>query len=176
MIPPENASAGGRRTQSARTATAAKPDVSKTADPVGPLSSKKNCRAPRHACAQRISPLSNFPSCPSDIPPFHRAINQITIEKSSQANCIGGYPMHTIPDGKDRPYKEGRVAHAIESRTAHLPSDLFMWAAFGAMFGSLLLKTKDDDHNALFVGQWVPTLLIFGLYNKMVKLLGSDEA
>jgi hypothetical protein len=27
----------------------------------------------------------------------------------------------------------------------------------------------------LFVGQWVPTLLIFGLYNKLVKQLGSDR-
>jgi hypothetical protein len=25
-----------------------------------------------------------------------------------------------------------------------------------------------------FVGQWVPTFLIFGLYNKLVKLHGSD--
>jgi hypothetical protein len=27
---------------------------------------------------------------------------------------------------------------------------------------------------ANFVGQWAPTLLILGMYNKMVKLHGSD--
>jgi hypothetical protein len=26
-----------------------------------------------------------------------------------------------------------------------------------------------------FVGQWAPTLLILGLYNKLVKQLGSDH-
>ena len=26
-----------------------------------------------------------------------------------------------------------------------------------------------------FVGQWAPTLLILGLYNKLVKQLGSDR-
>ena len=27
-----------------------------------------------------------------------------------------------------------------------------------------------------FVGQWAPTFLILGLYNKLVKQLGSDGA
>jgi hypothetical protein len=29
-------------------------------------------------------------------------------------------------------------------------------------------------HASVFVGQWAPTLLILGLYNKLVKQLGSD--
>jgi hypothetical protein len=28
---------------------------------------------------------------------------------------------------------------------------------------------------SVFVGQWAPTLLILGLYNKLVKQLGSDS-
>jgi hypothetical protein len=28
---------------------------------------------------------------------------------------------------------------------------------------------------ANFVGQWAPTLLIFGLYNKIVKVAGHDQ-
>ena len=28
---------------------------------------------------------------------------------------------------------------------------------------------------SLFIGQWAPTFLIFGLYNKLVKQLGSDR-
>jgi hypothetical protein len=28
---------------------------------------------------------------------------------------------------------------------------------------------------SLFIGQWVPTLLIFGLCNKIVKVAGSDR-
>ncbi len=79
----------------------------------------------------------------------------------------------------DRPsthaYPEGKVATMIERQTAaHLPSDLFMWAAGASIAVSLALKMQKRNHEALFVGQWAPTLLIFGLYNKMVKLLGSD--
>jgi hypothetical protein len=32
------------------------------------------------------------------------------------------------------------------------------------------------DHEALFVGQWAPTFLILGLYNKLLKLHGSEGA
>jgi hypothetical protein len=28
---------------------------------------------------------------------------------------------------------------------------------------------------SLFVGQWAPTFLILGLYNKLVKIAGSDR-
>jgi hypothetical protein len=33
-----------------------------------------------------------------------------------------------------------------------------------------------EDKTANFVGQWAPTFLILGLYNKLVKLEGSDGA
>ncbi len=72
-------------------------------------------------------------------------------------------------------YPEGKVATAIERQTARLlPSDLFMWAAGASIAAALLLKAQKRDHEALFVGHWAPTLLLFGVYNKMVKLLGSD--
>jgi hypothetical protein len=31
-----------------------------------------------------------------------------------------------------------------------------------------------EKHKSLFVGQWAPTFLILGLYNKLVKVEGSD--
>jgi hypothetical protein len=36
------------------------------------------------------------------------------------------------------------------------------------------LQLLGRKHEAQFVGQWVPTILILGLYNKMVKQHGSD--
>jgi hypothetical protein len=30
------------------------------------------------------------------------------------------------------------------------------------------------SHAALFVGQWAPTFLLLGIYNKLVKLHGSE--
>ena len=69
---------------------------------------------------------------------------------------------------------EGTIAKMIEQQTAKLPSDLFLWAAGGSILGSLIFQLAGDDRKAMFVGQWAPTFLILGLYNKIVKELGSD--
>ena len=71
--------------------------------------------------------------------------------------------------------REGRVARAIEEQTAKLPSDAFLWTAIGCMTASLTLKALKQDHLALFVGQWVPSFLLFGIYNKIVKVEGHDK-
>jgi hypothetical protein len=65
------------------------------------------------------------------------------------------------------------VARAIEEQTAKLPSDAFLWAAGASIAASLILKILDRHHEALFVGQWAPTILILGVYNKLVKQHGS---
>lgn len=72
-------------------------------------------------------------------------------------------------------HSEGTVARSIEKQTAKLPSDTFLWAAVAAMATSATLQAMGNKHVSLFVGQWAPTLLIFGLYNKLVKQLGSDR-
>ena len=79
------------------------------------------------------------------------------------------------PESTPRPeHREGRVARAIEQQTAKLPSDAFLWAAVGSMGLALALEIMGEEKKANFVGHWAPTLLIFGLYNKLVKLQGSD--
>jgi hypothetical protein len=75
----------------------------------------------------------------------------------------------------DYAQSEGAVAKAIEKQTAKLPSDTFLWMAVGAMTASATLQMMGNRHVSLFVGQWAPTFLIFGLYNKLVKQLGSDR-
>jgi len=70
--------------------------------------------------------------------------------------------------------KEGSVAKAIESETAKLPSDLFLWASAGAMAASLTLKLMGRNRTALFIGQWTAPFLLFGIYNKIVKVGGHD--
>jgi hypothetical protein len=72
-------------------------------------------------------------------------------------------------------HTEGRVAKAIEQQTAKLPSDTFLWKAVGAVLASASLQAMGNRQVSLFVGQWAPTLLILGLYNKLVKQLGSDR-
>jgi hypothetical protein len=72
-------------------------------------------------------------------------------------------------------HSEGYVARTIEDVTARMPSDVFLWGAVGSIVGSLCLYEAGRKHEALFVGQWAPTLLILGLYNKIVKVAGSDR-
>ncbi len=76
--------------------------------------------------------------------------------------------------GAREEHREGPVARSIEQQTAKIPSDVFLWAAFGSIAASLTFKATGKDHAALFVGQWAPTFLLLGIYNKLVKLHGSE--
>lgn len=83
--------------------------------------------------------------------------------------------VKTEPErGAREQHREGPVARSIEQQTAKLPSDLFLWAAFGSIAGSLAFNIRKKSHAALFVGQWAPTFLLLGIYNKLVKLHGSE--
>lgn len=73
-------------------------------------------------------------------------------------------------------HAEGRVARTIEQQTAKLPSDLFLWAAGASIVGSLFFQCVGKKEESQFIGQWAPTLLILGLYNKLVKVAGSDRS
>lgn len=81
----------------------------------------------------------------------------------------------TLPRTEPRiEHREGPVARTIEQQTAKLPSDTFLWAALGSIGLSLAFEIMGEEKKANFVGHWAPTLLILGLYNKLVKLEGSD--
>ena len=75
----------------------------------------------------------------------------------------------------DSMYSEGHLAKAIERQTAKLPSDTFLWMAVSSMAASAAMQLAGKKHVSLFVGQWAPAFLLFGLYNKLVKQLGSDR-
>jgi hypothetical protein len=72
-------------------------------------------------------------------------------------------------------HREGAIARTIEEQTAKLPSDTFLWAAIACMGASLSLKMLKQNHWALFVGQWPAAFLLFGIYNKIVKVEGHDQ-
>src|SRR5690606_18290373 len=72
-------------------------------------------------------------------------------------------------------HKEGKVAKAIESQTSKVPSDVYLWAAVGSMAASFSLKLMKKNSTALFIGQWAPSFLLLGIYNKLVKQEGHDQ-
>ncbi|HWV68314.1 hypothetical protein [Chitinophaga sp.] len=49
-----------------------------------------------------------------------------------------------------------------------------MWASIGAMGLSLALQCLGKKHVSLFIGQWAAPFLLFGVYNKIVKVEGND--
>lgn len=72
-------------------------------------------------------------------------------------------------------HKEGKMAKMLEEQTAKIPSDVYLWAAVGTMALSLGLFLTKQKHASIFFGQWAPSLLIIGLYNKLVKVEGHDS-
>lgn len=64
---------------------------------------------------------------------------------------------------------ENESTRAIEDQTMHIASDTFLAAAGGSVLLALVLKVAGRNTAANFVGQWVPSILCLGIYNKLVK-------
>jgi len=75
---------------------------------------------------------------------------------------------------KNDSHQEGGLAKAIESQTAKIPSDAFLWTSIASMGVSLAFKLAGHKHTALFIGQWAAPFLLLGIYNKIVKTQGHD--
>jgi hypothetical protein len=69
---------------------------------------------------------------------------------------------------------EGYITQEVEHYTSAVPSGTYLSLAIASIGISLALQLSGRKHAAQFVGQWVPTILILGLYNKMVKQHGSN--
>ena len=54
--------------------------------------------------------------------------------------------------------------------TDQVPEETWYWAALGSIGVSAILKLTGKDHLALFVGQWPPTFLLFGLYYRLTSI------
>ena len=53
--------------------------------------------------------------------------------------------------------------------TDGIPEETWYWAALASIGASAALKASGRDHWALFVGQWPPTFLLFGLYHRLLR-------
>jgi len=70
---------------------------------------------------------------------------------------------------------EDEFTKNVEKYTAEIPSSAFLGVAVGAMAVSFLFQVTGQGKWGNFVAQWVPTWLIIGVYNKLVKLEGHDH-
>ena len=89
---------------------------------------------------------------------------------------------NTSPDtlnklvGNQQQPVEGKLTKKIEKVTAKIPSVGYLGLAIGSMalsIGFALVKDRKDIAN--FVGLWVPSFLLLGIYNKIIKTEGSDQ-
>jgi hypothetical protein len=70
--------------------------------------------------------------------------------------------------------EEDQLTASIEKFTAQVPSSVYLALSLGSMAASLAFQAANKKHEALFIGQWAAPLLILGIYNKLVKIHGSD--
>ncbi|MEO8737694.1 MAG: hypothetical protein ABI380_14290 [Edaphobacter sp.] len=72
--------------------------------------------------------------------------------------------------------QEDQITAAMEKCTAKVPSSVYLGLAIASMAVSLGFSAAKKSHAALFVGQWAAPFLLIGVYNKLVKLHGSDSS
>jgi hypothetical protein len=70
---------------------------------------------------------------------------------------------------------EDRFTKTVEEYTGAVPSSAYLGIAVAAMAASLAFQMAGQGKWGNFIAQWVPTWLIIGLYNKLVKLEGHDR-
>jgi hypothetical protein len=83
-------------------------------------------------------------------------------------------PMIQTDDLPSSQTSEDQFTKSVEEYTAAVPSSAYLGVALGAMGISLALQLRGDGKWGNFIAQWVPTWLLIGVYNKLVKLEGHD--
>ncbi len=53
--------------------------------------------------------------------------------------------------------------------TDNIPEEAWYWGAIGSIILSAGLRLTGKDSWSIFVGQWPPTFLLFGLYHRLLQ-------
>ena len=53
--------------------------------------------------------------------------------------------------------------------TNSVPEQAWYWASLASIVLSAGLKLMNRDNWSIFVGQWPPTFLLFGLYHRLLR-------
>src|SRR5687767_9504733 len=104
------------------------------------------------------------------VPPLHLQsfMAELEVNPASQASLSAPHAPVLRPE-----HAEGDISRLLEQQTAKIPSHWFLLGAIGSMVVSLALELTGRSRVSRFVGQWPAPLLIMGMYNKLVKTLGT---
>jgi hypothetical protein len=70
---------------------------------------------------------------------------------------------------------EGKTTSLVESQTSRAPSLVYLGLAVSAMAASAALVLTGRKQLGNFIGQWAPSILIMGVYNKIAKEAGAPQ-
>jgi hypothetical protein len=68
------------------------------------------------------------------------------------------------------------MAKSITHKIDDIPASVFLGLAAGAVALSIGLAVNRKKSWALVVGQWVPSILLLGIYNKAAKIQASEKS
>ncbi len=71
---------------------------------------------------------------------------------------------------------EDRATSTVEQGTSKVPSLVFLGLALGSMAASAALVLTGRKQLGNFIGQWAPSILIMGTYNKIAKELAAPRS
>jgi hypothetical protein len=94
---------------------------------------------------------------------------------SATADRFTSHNQSNSPEPEAHKHEEGALTRKIEGQTAKIPSDMFLMGALASIGVSLALEMSGEKEKSRFVGQWVSPFLLLGVYNKLVKVAGSDR-
>lgn len=77
-------------------------------------------------------------------------------------------PTEALKQGK------AKVDRFAEKASGIAPSNAFVIAALASIAVSAYLQLSGRRQWSLFVGHWAPSFLLFGIFNKLTKKMGSD--
>lgn len=90
---------------------------------------------------------------------------------------IASQSRRQIPNDKHKlsaKYASEIPNEVVESQTKKIPNLAFLGVAGAAMVASAMLTFRKQNKTlGNFVGLWVPTVMLLGVYNKLVKV--EDE-
>ncbi len=93
---------------------------------------------------------------------------------SIEINPASALAPHPEPRVVRPEHTENSLTRVLEQQTAKIPSHVFLAASLSAMAASLVFEAQNNQRASRFVGMWVAPLLVMGVYNKLVKVLGSS--
>ena len=68
------------------------------------------------------------------------------------------------------------LTKTVEEHSGSFPSSAYLGFAIGAMGLSLAFQLAGREKWSHFIAQWVPTLLLIGVYTKLTKVQGDGHS